>query len=138
MGKLLKFVSNTTSESILTNNPIILDPFPQKPSFLRVCCRNLFKTLLKKEKLLVTSKFSFSHTVFYFLEELSAIFIKSRVVVCIANSFSLEVSKICQNGKDHTLPYSSRLSNSDCNRPSDFVLLVSKTNNVNNNGTVSE
>ena len=36
----------------------------------------------EKEKLLVTSNFSFSHSVFYLFVELSAIFIKSEIVVC--------------------------------------------------------
>ena len=41
------------------------NPFPNKPWFLRVCSRDLLKTLREKEKLLVTSNFSFSHSVFY-------------------------------------------------------------------------
>ena len=36
----------------------------------------------EKEKLLVTSNFSFSHSVFYLFGELSAIFIKLKIVVC--------------------------------------------------------
>ena len=36
----------------------------------------------KKEKLLVTSNFSFSHSVFYPLEESSTIFIQFQIVVC--------------------------------------------------------
>ena len=36
----------------------------------------------KKRNLLVTSNFSFSHTVFYPFEELSAIFLKCKIVVC--------------------------------------------------------
>ena len=35
----------------------------------------------EKEKLLVTSNFSFSHYVFYLFEELSAIFINFEIVV---------------------------------------------------------
>ena len=42
-----------------------LNPFPNKPWFLRVCSTSLSKTLWEKEKLLVTSNFSFSHSVFY-------------------------------------------------------------------------
>ena len=41
------------------------NPFPNKPWFLRVCSTSLMKTLWEKEKLLVTSNFSFSHSVFY-------------------------------------------------------------------------
>ena len=58
------------------------NPFPNKPWFLRVCSRSLLKTLWEKEKLLVTSNFSFSHSVFYPFGELSAIFIKLKIVIC--------------------------------------------------------
>ena len=37
------------------------NPLPNKPCFLRVCSTSLSKTLWEKEKLLVTSNFSFSH-----------------------------------------------------------------------------
>ena len=48
--------------TILTfNDP---NPFQDKPWFLCACSRSLLKTLWEKEKLLVTSKFSFSHSVF--------------------------------------------------------------------------
>ena len=59
-----------------------LNPFPNKPWFLRVCSTSLLETLREKEKLLVTSNFSFSHSVFYPFQELSAIFIKFKIVVC--------------------------------------------------------
>ena len=36
----------------------------------------------EKEKLLVTSNFSFTYSVFYPFRELSAIFIKFKIVVC--------------------------------------------------------
>ena len=36
----------------------------------------------EKEKLLITSNFSFTHSVFYLFRELSAIFIKFKIVVC--------------------------------------------------------
>ena len=39
--------------------------FPNKSWFLRVCSTSLLKTLGEKEKLLVTSNISFSHSVFY-------------------------------------------------------------------------
>ena len=57
-------------------------PSPNKPWFLRVCSKGLLKTLWEKEKLLVTSNFSFSHSVFYPFGKLTAIFIKFEVVVC--------------------------------------------------------
>ena len=59
-----------------------INPFPNKPWFLPVCITSLLKTLWEKEKLLITSDFSFSHSVFYPFKELSAIFIKLEIVVC--------------------------------------------------------
>ena len=59
------------------------------PDYLRVCSRSLLKTLRKGETALpVISNFSFSHSVFYPLEDFSAIFIKFKSVT--ANCFSLE------------------------------------------------
>ena len=57
------------------------NPFQTSPG-LRVCCTSLLKTLREKEKLLVTSNFSFSHSVFCPFWELSDIFIKFKIVVC--------------------------------------------------------
>ena len=59
-----------------------LNPLPNKPWFLHVCSTSLLKTLGEKEKLLGTSNFSFSHSVFYPLGDFSAIFIKLEIVVC--------------------------------------------------------
>ena len=42
-----------------------VNPFPNKPLFLHVCCASLLKTLWEKEKLLVKSNFFFSHSVFH-------------------------------------------------------------------------
>ena len=67
---------------ILYHTVVSFNPFPNKPWFLRICSTRLLKTLWKKVKLLVTSNFSFSHSVFYPFGELSAIFIKFEVVVC--------------------------------------------------------
>ena len=44
---------------------ISINPFPNKPWFSHVCSTSLLKTLWEKEKLLVTSNFTFSHSVFY-------------------------------------------------------------------------
>ena len=49
---------------------------------LRVCSTSLFKTLWEKKKLLVTSNFSFSHSVFYPFVELFAIFVLLKIVIC--------------------------------------------------------
>ena len=48
---------------------VTIIPFPNKPWFSQslVCSRSLLKTLLEKEKMLVTSNFSFSHSIFYHL-----------------------------------------------------------------------
>ena len=42
-----------------------VNPFPNKPRFLCVYISNLLKTPWGKEKLLVTSNYSFTHSVFY-------------------------------------------------------------------------
>ena len=60
----------------------MFNSFPNKPWFLRVYSTSLLKTLCEKEKLLVTSNFSFSHSVFFSFGELSAIIIKFKIVVC--------------------------------------------------------
>ena len=61
---------------------LILNPFPNKPWFLRVCSTSLLKTLWEKEKLLLTSNFPFSYSVFYPFKELSSIFFKFEIIVC--------------------------------------------------------
>ena len=61
---------------------VLLNPFPNKPWFLRVCITGPLKTRWEKEKLLVTSNFSFSRSVFYQFDELSAICVKFNIVVC--------------------------------------------------------
>ena len=47
----------------------------------------VLETLWEKEKLLIMSNFSFSHSVFYWFGEVSAIFIKFKIVSC----------KLCQS-----------------------------------------
>ena len=59
-----------------------ISPFPNKPWFFTIYNISLLKTMREKEKLLITSNFSSSHSVFYRSGELSAIFIKSKIVVC--------------------------------------------------------
>ena len=66
-----------------------INPFPNKPWFLRVCSTSLLKTLWEKEKLLVTSNFSFSNSVFYPFEDFCFPFL-SNLKLSSANSFSLE------------------------------------------------
>ena len=59
---------------------VFFNPFPNKPWFLRVSSTSLLKTLREKEKLLVTSNFSFSYSVFYPFRKLSSILIKFKIV----------------------------------------------------------
>ena len=47
-----------------------------------ICNKSLLKTLWKKEKLLKTSNFPFSHSVFYLFGELSAISIQFKIAFC--------------------------------------------------------
>ena len=61
---------------------LIVNPFPNKRWFLRVCSTSVLKTQWEKEKLLVMSNFSFSNCVFYLSGELCTIFTKSENVVC--------------------------------------------------------
>ena len=52
------------------------------PDFYVSAVKVFSKTLWEKKKLLVTSNFSFSHSVCYPFGELSAIFIKFEIAVC--------------------------------------------------------
>ena len=65
------------------------NPFPNKPWFLRVYSTSLLKTLWENEKLLVTSNFSFSHSVFNLFGELTAICMKFEIIV----------SQLCEFGR---------------------------------------
>ena len=67
-------------------------PFPNKPLFLHVWGISLLKTLWEKEKLLVKSNFSFSHSVFYPFGEFFAIFIQFK-------NCHLQILSICRLGK---------------------------------------
>ena len=61
---------------------VLFNSFPDKPLFLPVSNTSLVKTLREKKKLLITSNFSFSLSVFHPFGELSSIFIKFEIVVC--------------------------------------------------------
>ena len=58
-----------------------VNPFPNNPWFLIVCSTDLLKTQWEKKKLLFTSNFSFSRSVFYPFGEHSATFIKLKIAV---------------------------------------------------------
>ena len=55
---------------------VSFNPFPYNDNFLCPWETNLLKTLWEKENLLVSSNFSFTHSVFFPFKELSAIFIQ--------------------------------------------------------------
>ena len=78
MAQLFDFYMYTVS---MIYSPYRFNPFPNKPWFLRDCSTSLLKTLWEKEKLLVTSNFSFSHSVFYTFGELSGVFNKLKIVI---------------------------------------------------------
>ena len=73
--------------------------FQTSPGFYwRVCSTSLLKTLRAKDKLLLTSNFSFSHIVFYPFWRAFWQF-TWNLKLSSANSLSLEESKICRLGK---------------------------------------
>ena len=89
----LSFLWNLTYPRLMA----FLNPFPNKPWFLRVCSISLLKTPWEKEKLLVTSNFSFSHSVFYPFKKILPF--SSNLKLSSANYLSLGQSKICRLGK---------------------------------------
>ena len=70
------------------------NPFPNKPWFLHDCSISLSKTLWEKDKVLVTSNFSFSHCVFYPFGKFCTVFIKFKIVVCNFFHFGIKILKI--------------------------------------------
>ena len=81
LGSLDMYLREIGLEIIMENAGIPFNPFPNKPLFLHVCSPGLLKTLWEKEKLLVMSNSPFL-SVFYPFGELSAIFIKFKIVFC--------------------------------------------------------
>ena len=84
--KLFEYYTATVHQSAA------LKPFPNKPCFLRVCSINLSKTMWEKEKLLVTSNFSFSQCFLSLLEKFLPC--SFNLKLSSANSSSLDESKI--------------------------------------------
>ena len=98
MGWLLIW-DRYTPENVVKGFTVTFQPFPNKPWFLRVCCKKSFENTVRKGEighneqfLLFPQRFS---TPF---EELSAMTIKFKIVVC--KLFELEESKICRLGKE--------------------------------------
>ena len=65
-----------------TSNLDQFNPFPHNNTFRSPWETSLLKTRWEKEKLLVTSNFSFTHSVFYLFRDLSEVFIKFKIVIC--------------------------------------------------------
>ena len=73
---ILQSLKTFTTKSINLTSSVIccnyfcffFNPFPHNNTFLRPLEASLLKTLSEKEKLRVTSNFSFSHSVFYWFE----------------------------------------------------------------------
>ena len=86
---------------MVTSGSVTFNHFPKKPWFLHVCSTSLLKTLREKEKLLVTSNFSFSQSVFYTFQKHSSIFTKFEIVVC----------KLFQFGRVYNLSFGKGLIN---------------------------
>ena len=64
-AKIVEKVQNAVFFFLFLQYFVSFNPFPNKPWFLRVCSTSLLKTLWEKDKLLVKSNLSFSHSVFY-------------------------------------------------------------------------
>ena len=76
---------------------MFFNPFPNKPWYIPVCSKSLLKTLREKEKLALTSDFSFSKSFSTLLENF--LLFSSNMKLSSAKSFTLEESKICHLGK---------------------------------------
>ena len=72
--------SKTPPNQSIEKLMVFFHPFPNKPLFS--CSTSQLKTLQEKEKLLLTSNFSFSRSAFYPFGGLPAIFIKYEFVIC--------------------------------------------------------
>ena len=75
-----------------------LNPFPNKPWFLRVCSIGLLKTLWEKEEIACNEQFLLFPQCFLSFWRTSHHF-SSNLELLSANPFSLEGSKICHLGK---------------------------------------
>ena len=89
---------STIAQTVITCTDFALDPFPNKPWFLRVCRKGLLKTLRKKREIARNEQFLFFSKVFSFRFE-SFLPFSLNIKLSSANSFSLEDSKMCRLGK---------------------------------------
>ena len=88
----MAFLSFTFEKKFVQSSTIYLTLSQTSPCFSRVCSISLLLTLWEKEKLLITSNFSFSHSVFYPFGELSFIFIEFEIDVCKLFQFGKEIT----------------------------------------------
>ena len=77
-----------------------INPFPNLPLYLRVCSTSVLKRLWEKEESLKMSDFSLSHSVFFSLRKLSAIFMKLAIIVVCKLFESRRVLTVSLNGKE--------------------------------------
>ena len=76
---VIRLKTNPTNGSHFSCERFQLYP---KQDLIFKCLQTLLKTLREKKKLLIKSKFSFSHSVFYLFGELCSSFNKFEIVVC--------------------------------------------------------
>ena len=76
----------------------VLNPFPNKPCFLRVCSTSLLKNNVGKEELARNEQFFLFPQCFQSRLD-NFLLLSSKLKLSSANSFSLEESKICFLGK---------------------------------------
>ena len=75
---------------------ISINPFTNNPCLSRSCRRKLLKTFRVKDKMLVTSIFSFSHNVFFPIKSRND---HLRNILCVVrNAFNLDRAKILSFG----------------------------------------
>ena len=72
----------------------IFNPLPHNHNFQWPCIKSFLKTLREKEKILVTSIFSFSHNVFYCITQ-REIIILATMNLSSGNAFNLVSSTFC-------------------------------------------
>ena len=80
-----RFLSQRTSKGVTVWEWV--NPFPNKPLFLRVCSTSLLQTLWEKEKIAITNNNFYSHSILYPFRDISTIIMKSEIVVCILSKF---------------------------------------------------
>ena len=87
----------------MINYPIKFNPLSQISDFKQSSERRLLKTLLEKEKMLVSSIFSFFHNVFCPSRNTFWYFFFITFILLSTNAFNLDQSKILPFGKEFTI-----------------------------------